>query len=530
MILLKSLLIFCFFLHSYNAYKILIFNPKFGHSHVNFFGQIADILADAGHNVTVIAADMNPLIKHPGTKKANIYHIPGDPIVANLLTNKTKLGQIWETSSSVFEQFDIFNDFMKAQKLSALNIFHNEELANFVKRQKFDLAITEVMNYFMYGLFKAWGIPATISGSPVGLMEYNYEMFGLHFPASHIPTMMQPSHDKMTYYERFQNFFNYHISKLMMHTIKREFFLEDEFKKKYGEDFYDPFKLIGDSSFILLNSNPFFDNPGPKTPKMVEISGIGIPESQPLDEYWSKILSLRKYTVLISFGSVARSSEMPVTMKKGIIETVKNLPHITFIWKYETPEDGSVDKLDNLILSKWIPQNDLLNDPRLSLFITHGGANSIAELSYKGVPAIAVPIFGDQFRNAKLVEKHNIGLVINKQLLKSSDQLTSNINKIISEPQYKKNSFLVSQRLKKRPIGPKELLIKHVEFACEFGQLPVLDLASRDMSTIEYFNLDIIIPILLLLVLISYLVVIMTIKLVKFSLFKTDKKQKLKTN
>uniref|UniRef100_A0A0K0G2S2 glucuronosyltransferase n=1 Tax=Strongyloides venezuelensis TaxID=75913 RepID=A0A0K0G2S2_STRVS len=528
MIFLKSLLFFCFFLHSYNAYKILIFNPKFGHSHVNFFGQIADILVDAGHNVTVIVADMDLSIKHPGTKKANIYHIPADPVVANLLTNKTRLNKMWETSSSVWAQIDMFNDFIKGQRLSALNIIHNEELSNFVKSQKFDLAIAEVMNYFIYGLFKAWDIPATVSGSAVGLMEDNYEMFGMHFPASHIPTIMQPSHDKMTYNERFQNLISYHFSKLMLSTFMRELLLEDELNKKYGENFYDPYKLIGDTSFILLNSNPFFDNPGPKTPKMVEISGIGIPESQPLDEYWNKILSLRKYTVLISFGSLARSSEMPITMKKGIIKTVKNLSYITFIWKYETPEDGVLDKLDNLILSKWIPQNDLLNDPRLSLFITHGGANSIAELSYKGVPAIAVPIFGDQFRNAKLVEKHNIGLVMNKELLKSSDQLTNNINKIISEPQYKENSFLVSQRLKKRPIGPKELLIKHVEFACEFGQLPVLDLASRNMGNIEYFNLDIIVPILLLLVVISYLVVIVVIKLVKFVLFKTEKK--LKTN
>lgn len=33
------------------AYKILVYNSKYGHSHSNFLGMIADTLVDAGHNV-----------------------------------------------------------------------------------------------------------------------------------------------------------------------------------------------------------------------------------------------------------------------------------------------------------------------------------------------------------------------------------------------------------------------------------------------------------------------------------------------
>ncbi|CEF64931.1 UDP-glucuronosyl/UDP-glucosyltransferase family-containing protein [Strongyloides ratti] len=443
---LNLLLVFFLLFNSCNAYKILIFNPKYGHSHVNFVGQIADTLVEAGHNVTVIVVDMDQSIKHPGTRKANIYHIPSDPVVVNLFTNKTKLKAMWETSDSIWAQLDMFNDFMEGQRLLGRQIFYNKELAKFVKEQKFDIGFTELINIYMLGLFKAWNIPATVTGSAIGFMDNYYEMFGLHFPASHIPTIMQPSHDIMTYRERFQNLFSYYFSKIMNKHMLRKYYLLDEFEEKYGKGFYDPFELIGDR---------------PKTPKMIEISGIGIPDPKQLDEYWDKILSLRKYTVLISFGSFARSVEMPIAMKKGIIETVKKLPEITFIWKYEIPEDNNIEKLENLVLSKWVPQNDLLNDSRLSLFITHGGANSIAELSFRGVPAIAIPVFGDQFRNAKLIEKHNTGLVMDKSLLKNSKKL---------------KATLVSQQLNKRPIGSKRLLIEHIEFACEFGKLPSLDL------------------------------------------------------
>ncbi|CEF69828.1 UDP-glucuronosyl/UDP-glucosyltransferase family-containing protein [Strongyloides ratti] len=495
---LKVFFVFCILVSSLDSYKILIFNPKLGHSHVNFFGQIADILVDAGHDVTVLVVDMDLSITHPGTHKAKIYHISADPVAADLLTNKTRLNKMWETSNSIWAQSDMFNDFIKGGILTAKNIFHNKELEKFVKEQKFDLAIAEVFNIYIFGLFKAWEIPATISGSAVGLMEYNYRTFGLHFPASHIPTLMQFSHDKMMYSERFQNLLSYVFTIICNYLMEYEYTIKNEFDKKYGEDFFNSDKLIADTSFILLNSNPYLDIPGPKTPKMLEISGIGIPECKPLNEYWNNILSLRNYTILISFGSFAKSSIMPKSMKNGIIETARRLPDITFIWKYETPEDGIGKDIKNLILSKWVPQNDLLNDRRLSLFITHGGANSIVELSFRGVPAIAIPIFADQFKNAKLIEKHNTGIVMDKSLLTDSNQLFNNIKKILTDSQYKKNAYLISQRLNKRPIGSKELLIQHVNFACEFGQLPVLDLESRYMNSIIYFNLDIILPIIFL--------------------------------
>lgn len=50
----------------------------------------------------------------------------------------------------------------------------------------------------------------------------------------------------------------------------------------------------------------------------------------------------------------------------------------------------------------------------------------------------------------------------------------------------------------KRPNPSREQLIRHVEFAAEFGRVPNFDPYGRKMSFVSYFMLDIILPSILL--------------------------------
>ncbi|GMS85064.1 hypothetical protein PENTCL1PPCAC_7239, partial [Pristionchus entomophagus] len=83
-------------------------------------------------------------------------------------------------------------------------------------------------------------------------------------------------------------------------------------------------------------------------------------------------------------------------------QTVKALPKLTFIWKYEEDDDFSkktISEIPNLVLTKWMPQVDLLAHPNTSAFITHRGMGSTQETARSGVPGIFISIFGDQPRN-----------------------------------------------------------------------------------------------------------------------------------
>ena len=115
--------------------------------------------------------------------------------------------------------------------------------------------------------------------------------------------------------------------------------------------------------------------------------------------------------ILVSFGSVLKASNMAPEHKKilGDYSTYQSVSYIIFkyekiifkissyliylvdvfarlkqqvIWKWETEEMEG--KPDNVLLSKWLPQQDILAHPKLKLFVSHGGQSSCQEsLCYK---------------------------------------------------------------------------------------------------------------------------------------------------
>uniref|UniRef100_A0A0K0EFN1 glucuronosyltransferase n=1 Tax=Strongyloides stercoralis TaxID=6248 RepID=A0A0K0EFN1_STRER len=489
---------------SINGYKILLYNPKMGHSHVNFMSQMTKILINAGHDVTVLSSNIDDTLKDPYHLPGKIYYTEPSPISVNITKNQMVVKDMWKSTKDIFGQSKVFNNFTLGLRSQGLSLIENKELEKFVKLQKFDAAIAEGMYIYMFGLFKLWNIETTIVAPSTAILDSFYPMFGIPFPTSYVPSIIDGYSDKMTYMERATNLLTYLYLFHLSDFNSKFATLEDVFDEKYGVGFYDSKKILTNASFVLINSNPLLDIPTPKSPKMIEISGIGIPKPKPLSKEFDKILNRRNKTIFISFGSVAKSMYMEQKMKDEILKTIKSFPDITFIWKYETPEDGHGRNIENLILSKWVPQNDLLNDDRLTLFITHAGMGSTTEVAFSNVPALAVPIFGDQMKNAKLLERLEIGLAIEKEILLNSNKLREKIIEMLSNKKYKINSIKTAEMLRNRPISSEELLIKHVEFACKFGQLPRLDLASKDMSVIEYYNIDIIVPFIIVCITIVY--------------------------
>lgn len=79
---------------------------------------------------------------------------------------------------------------------------------------------------------------------------------------------------------------------------------------------------------------------------------------------------------------------------------------------------------------------------KIDLFITHGGAGSVMESATYGVPTVVVPLFGDQMRNARMLERFGSGLVYNKQKLSNEKMLTEAIQQGLYCPRYSTLSAL----------------------------------------------------------------------------------------
>ncbi len=57
----------------------------------------------------------------------------------------------------------------------------------------------------------------------------------------------------------------------------------------------------------------------------------------------------------------------------------------------------------NIKIINWAPQNDVLGDPAVKVFVTHAGSNSIYEAAFHGKPVVCIPLLADQFDQAAKV-------------------------------------------------------------------------------------------------------------------------------
>uniref|UniRef100_A0A0K0FIW0 glucuronosyltransferase n=1 Tax=Strongyloides venezuelensis TaxID=75913 RepID=A0A0K0FIW0_STRVS len=153
------------------------------------------------------------------------------------------------------------------------------------KKEKFDLGIVETFHISIPGKFKAWGIKAYVKRISMSLDDSTYKYFGMPSPGSFIPNHNSPFNNKITYRERFQNMLAHYVEETVFCIIHDKISLQKEFVKKFGVGFFDSKTVVGDSPFLLLNLNLFLDISGTKTPKMVEVLGIGIKDPKPLDDY-----------------------------------------------------------------------------------------------------------------------------------------------------------------------------------------------------------------------------------------------------
>lgn len=193
--------------------------------------------------------------------------------------------------------------------------------------------------------------------------------------------------DKMTFPERLKNTIYSHIEDLHFGLVTKR-----SQRKLYNELFPNAKRSFDDmyhsSSIIFMNTHNAASTPRPYMPNMIEIGGIHVQPAQELPQDLKKIMDSAKHgVILFSMGTVLQSTQWAPEKLQAIIKAFAKLKQ-TVIWKYE--DSNLPNKPDNVIISPWLPQRDLLTHPNLKLFITHGGLLGTTEALIEAVPLLGL--------------------------------------------------------------------------------------------------------------------------------------------
>ena len=166
--------------------------------------------------------------------------------------------------------------------------------------------------------------------------------------------------------------------------------------------------------------------------------------------------------IVMTFGSICKT--IPQDMLEGILSIVSDLKQ-KLILRHDGEAPRSVP--GNVLIQKWLPQNDLLGHPNTKVFITHAGANGQMESTYHGVPMLMLPQFDDQPYNAKRAQKAGYGLIADPKNFDVED-FKSKLMELLNNPSY----FEKSQNCSKILHGmhsPQEKAVFWIEHVLQYG-------------------------------------------------------------
>jgi glucuronosyltransferase len=239
--------------------------------------------------------------------------------------------------------------------------------------------------------------------------------------------------------------------------------MDSTLKKVFGSDSLTAHELEKRISIALVNSHPSIDFADSLPPNIIEVGGLQIKDPKPLPDDMKKFVeSGKKGSVIMSLGTNIKSDMLTKETLTDIIETFKQLPQYNFLWKFES-DSLPVALPKNVMITKWLPQNDLLAHDKVIGFISHLGLLSLHETLWWGKPTVAIPFVADQHRNTYKAVNSGFAIKINFQKL-NIKIFKSTILEVFENPIYRNNVRKISERFRDQKEKPLERAVWWCEF------------------------------------------------------------------
>uniref|UniRef100_A0AAF5DKA4 glucuronosyltransferase n=1 Tax=Strongyloides stercoralis TaxID=6248 RepID=A0AAF5DKA4_STRER len=497
-------LIIIFLQHTILSKKILIYSPSYTGSHILTNGRIADILVQNGHDVTLLILDFDSNVKFNGTKLAKVVRMTNLSETYEALMNDWLGGEDEQPDMAGISTRYAFEKV--SNSICKIIVSRRKEL-DFLKDEKFDLGFVEMIEYCGHGILHYLNIKTTIWISTTPLHDTVAWNFGLPTTPSYIPSVEENFNGPiMNFWERLINTRQLLIQ-LSLQYISSEM-CTSTFRNNIREDFPNLRSLARKSSIGFVMTDEILDVPRPILHKIIYIGGLGFENPKPLTSYWSSIMNMgKKGVILFSMGTGASFSLFTVEKKMDILKAFNEFPEYQFILKINKDDEESkelIKNFNNIVLTKWMPQPDLLGHENMKLFITHGGIASVIESHMNGIPMIVIPAFADQQRNAKFIEWRSTGKAILRSNL-NFETLKDAINEILTNNIYKNKVNRIKKLIRTKPGTPEKKLVDWTNYVLINDGLDELNSPATDLNIFVYHGIDVLLFLILLFITLIYI-------------------------
>lgn len=189
----------------------------------------------------------------------------------------------------------------------------------------------------------------------------------------------------------------------------------------------------------------------------------------------------------MSLGSNVRSSDLSEEKLAVFLNKFKRIKQ-KVIWKFEA---NLPNKPDNVIIGKWLPQNDILAHPNVKVFISHCGKGGVTEAKYHGVPVLAIPLFAEQSGNAGIIESEGWSLQIPFGDLNETI-FSKRLDEIINNRKYGERAQQLSELYRDRPEHPLDKAAFWIEYVIRHNGARHMQSAAVHLNVFQYYMLDVI--------------------------------------
>ncbi|XP_060852684.1 UDP-glucosyltransferase 2-like isoform X2 [Rhopalosiphum padi] len=488
--------------------QILAISTIGGKSHWNFMEGILRALTEYGHNVTV----MTPF---PSGNRENYTEIDVSNETFSMLRLDIELVQ--KHLTSYFHTIHYANIYSrKTCKILYENSFIKNILTDY--RSDFDVIFIELMASECVSYLSAKLDIPLIYVIPPPLISYLERSVLGHYPNPAVVSHVLANHNiPRTMFERFTN------TGLLFYT---SFLLQYKswsarIADKESFDQIEPIK----PSIIFSNAHFITDAPRPIPPSVIQVGGIHLsPPKKIPDDVLEFIENSPHGVIFFTLGSVVAVSSIPVNIRNNIIKVLSQVPQRVLL-KYE---DEMIDKPENIMVRKWFPQRDILVHPNVKLFISHGGISGVYEAVDAGVPVLGFPVFFDQSRNLKNLVDAGMAISMNLDSV-TKDTFMKAILELVKNKKYMQNAKIASDRFKDRPLSPSKAVDYWTRYVIRHKGAPHLKSQALNLNWYQYFLLDVI-AVVILVILLFYYAIYKTFIFIKKIMFVSNRNQNLSDN